>query len=230
MSLQTVKFYTTALPKNVIPVSYAQGHRGSAVIRILSAHKESYWNSEMCQHQMSNPFAFSDPDTDSSASLAQEDYDKVDTVAYMPDVRSIGETQFIREFGFIKQLSKKAEDRWLFVQTHLFDYAWPFPYVFVYNSDTKDVVERAEMEHKRDSGYKDKFQPISPSLISMHQSNQSACCIDVKFLLSIDYNVFSQSYFQMCEQLSLTPMVERCFEFVCLYTKRKNAIKHLYLK
>lgn len=252
-----VEFVSSWLPKNVRVVSFVPGDRGSACIRILSSHKECYFDSSMCfRHQSDDPLFISFDLNNNYDKNKYDSYDKVDTIPYVSTGRTAIDHDFeapvkgngwdlmshifrqrpegwrFEKMGEIKnvlKLARKAQPKLLFVATHETSLYFPFEYVHIWVSDRQSRLDRLDREQAKKSPWSFTFHQLDKenNAYKKNQANPHCFCIDSFKLLSLDYETFENEYTRIVDHFNFTNNIDRVRAFVEEYHDRQRKLHDL---
>jgi len=212
------------IPKNARMVVYQPGHRGMACIRILSSHKEAFYNKFMCYRSVEDPLGFSNSLDNDFDNNNYESYDKVDLrLFFASDASVIGKIVIVGQYKYILKAAKMAKEKLFFISTHM-QYSYDIPYVYVFISNPEWIKERIDQEVKYNTCWVDHFTDFS-NFHKIHLSNPDCFCIDAYKLLSLDNQLFEEEYARIIDHFNFTSNRERVRQFVLTYRNREKQLR-----
>ena len=211
-------FVEKHLPKNARMVVYRRGHRGMACIRILSSHREAYYDQSMCYRSLESPLQLSDSVDNSFDNNTYESYDKVD----LNLVWGARWPESLQQYQYVLKLSKLSKEKLLFIASHN-SIVYQIPYVYVYISSDEWVKERYQHESKFETKWN--FFSKDNLIDKSHLANPNCFCIDAYKLLSLDYGVFKEEYTRILKHFNFTNNIERVRDFVLTYHNREKVYR-----
>ena len=206
----------------LIMIWYFPGMRGNAVLRILSAHAESYWNAKLQQigaEFISHPLDLPNLQTNIN----------IDANAYLNSKLSKLKFSYstYHTIGHVDGIStKKLIKDWITSRAFTNKYLFIFDHCKNINPTNHDLLVIDNKPHIWLFGTRDrlgmKLQHYVPS------TNPQAYNLNIDALFSKDYITFESEYFKLIDHFNLTSELNRVRAFILLTLEREDYISKFY--
>ena len=201
-------------PKNFIFISFPFGYGGNTLNRVISASPEIYWHGDSTSYPDDIggfPVIYDDPANPHFATFTEQHLccTHTETDFMYPDGKR---TRIIDLLNIVKVA--KFTDKKLCINSHSsFDLAKKHTKIPMVRLCGKAPTFR----HFTKSISTDSNPVDSPNVIN----------IDVNEIFSKDYDTFEASYLYLCNNLDITPQINRVRAFILLWLERQERYKNL---
>ena len=202
------KFIST-YNNNFILVDFAYGYGGNTLSRIISVSPEFYWDGDPIEYPDNGYSIIVDPEPyPHFASPLEQEL----CCTHTPDDFMYPESKVSRVRDFIRNYSKNIHPKKFCIRSHNTDTHKLFPnntIVRIYGKEPDFRFFNSTDRYKKPKQL--------PNVIN----------IDVNEIFSKDYDTFESSYLYLCNNLDITPQINRVRAFILLWLERQERYKKL---
>ena len=214
--------YSSIISKKATVIWYTFGMRGNAVLRILSAHPEVYWNPTIQK---------------TSEEFIQHPLDLPETVAnFNPMVISINNiSKWMLSYSTYHTVGYINDDAYVLIKEWISSNAYKDKKLFLIshpNGNKKDIFTPTYLLNIDKTPhiwlYGNNNRLNRKSYYCNMSSNPMAYNLNIDNLFSTDYITFETEYYKLINRFNLTSCLNRVRAFILLVLERENYISKFY--